>query len=167
MNSPQVQALQINLAEGQIIPLASMFTVFDPDPNDVITSYRLTEGSPLAGQFIITGPANARLLGLIEDLQNGQTIEFTAAELGSFSYQAANFTASETFTIAASDGDSFSLPSTNFVSTGNTPPNINAIPSTTGIGGRILFEAMFSGQDVETPIESCLLYTSPSPRDRG
>ena len=154
MNTPQVEALQINLAEGQVIPLASMFTVFDPDPNDVITSYRLTEGSPFAGEFIITGPANARLLGLIEDLQNGQTIEFTAAELGSFSYQAANFTASETFTIAASDGDSFSLPSTNFVSTGNTPPNINAIPSTTGIGGRILFEAMFSGQDVETPIDS-------------
>ena len=154
MSTPQVEALQINLAEGQVIPLASMFTVFDPDPNDVITTYRLSEGSPLAGEFIITGPANARLLGLIEDLQNGQTIEFTAAELGSFSYQAANFTASETFTIAASDGDSFSLPSTNFVSTGNTPPNINAIPSTTGIGGRILFEAMFSGQDVETPIES-------------
>ena len=154
MNTPQVEALQINLAEGQVIPLASMFTVFDPDPNDVITSYRLTEGSPFAGQFIITGPANARLLGLIEDLQNGQTIEFTAAELGSFSYQAANFTASETFTISASDGDTFSLPSTNFVSTGNTPPEINAVPSATGIGAPILFETMFTGQDIETPIQS-------------
>ena len=79
MSTPQVEALQINLAEGQVIPLASMFTVFDPDPNDVITTYRLSEGSPFAGEFIITGPANARLLGLIEDLQNGQTIEFTAA----------------------------------------------------------------------------------------
>jgi len=131
-----------------------MFTVFDPDPIDVITTYRLSEGGPNAGQFIITGPANARLTGLIQDLQNGLTIEFTAAELGSFSYQAAGFTSSETFTIAASDGDTFSLPSTNFVSTGNTPPQVNAVPSATGINTPILFEQLFTGQDIESPIES-------------
>lgn len=151
---PQVEALRTNLAEGQVFPLASMFTVFDPDGNDTITSYRLSEESPLAGQFVITGPANARLLGLIDDLQNGLTIEFTAAELGSFSYQAAGFTASERFTIAASDGEVFSQPSTDFVSTGNTPPQVNAVPSTTGIGSTILFETMFTGDDVESEIQS-------------
>ena len=151
---PQVEALQTNLAEGQTFPLASMFTVFDPDGNDTITSYRLSEEGTQAGQFVITGPANTRLLGLIDDLQNGLTIEFTAAELGSFSYQAADFTASETFTISAFDGEVFSQPSTNFVSTGNTPPQVNAIPSTTGIGAALLFENMFTGQDIESPIQS-------------
>lgn len=150
---PQVEALQTNLAEGQIFPLASMFTVFDAD-NDAITTYRLSEQGTLAGQFVISGPANTRLLGLMADLQNGLTIEFTAEELDSISYQAADFTSSETFTISASDGEVFSLPSTNFVSTGNTPPDINAIPSTTGISTPIAFETMFSGQDVETPIQS-------------
>jgi len=154
MNRPQVEALQINLAEGQLIPLASMFTVFDPDPGDVITSYRLSEQGTGAGQFVITGPANTRLTGLIEDLQNGLTIEFTAAELNSFSYQAAEFTASETFTISASDGETFSLPSTNFVSTGNTPPQVSAVPSATGLGAPILFENLFTGQDIESPIET-------------
>ncbi len=151
---PQVEALKTNLAEGQLFPLADMFTVFDPDNNDEITAYRLSEQGPLAGQFVITGPANTRLLGLVDDLQNGLTIEITADELGSFSYQAATFTASETFTISASDGDVFSLPSTNFVSTGNTPPNINAVPSTTGIGAPILFETMFTGEDIETEIQT-------------
>ena len=151
---PQVEALQTNLAEGQVFPLASMFTVFDPDPNDEITTYRLSEQGTGAGQFIITGPANTRLLGLIQDLQNGLTIEFTADELGSFSYQAANFTASETFTISASDGEFFSTPSTNFVSTGNTPPNVRAVPSTTGLGAPILFENLFTGQDIESEIQT-------------
>ena len=153
MNRPQVEALQTNLAEGQLIPLASMFTAFDPD-GDPITSYRLSEEGPFAGQFVITGPTNARLLGLIDDLQNGLTIEFTAAELGSFSYQAPAFTASETFTISASDGEQFSLPSTNFVSTGNTPPQVSAVPSTTGIGAPLLFENLFTGQDVESAIQT-------------
>ena len=151
---PQVEALKTNLAEGQLFPLANMFTVFDPDNNDAITAYRLSEQGPLAGQFVITGPANTRLLGLVDDLQNGLTIEITADELASFSYQAPAFTASETFTISASDGEVFSLPSTNFVSTGNTPPSINAVPSTTGIRTPILFETMFTGEDIESDIQN-------------
>ena len=149
---PVVEALKTNLQAGTTRPLSSMFTVFDPDRNDEIELYRLSEEGAGAGQFVVTGTPNTRLQGLIADLQNGQTIEINPLELASFSYQGSLFTASETFTISAFDGELWSAPSTNFVSTGNTPPNVRAVPSTTGLNSEIPLAEMLTGEDRESEI---------------
>ncbi len=130
-----------------------MFTVFDPDRGDEITMYRLSEEGFGAGRFVVSTFTTPRLLGLVNDLQNGLTIELTPQELETISYAGANVAAAETFTVAAFDGELWSAPSTNFVSTGNSPPTVAAIASTTALNTRISLTELFTGEDRESEIQ--------------
>ena len=153
MNIPVVEALRTNLFPSQVVPLSSLFTVSGLGPTDTITSYQLSEEGPQAGEFFFATPTVADL-NLLFQLQIGQTIEITQQQLDRISYQAFAGTASETFTIAASVDDiEFSLPSTNFISSGNTPPRVEAVPSAVGINQRISFNELFVGEDVESEID--------------
>ena len=148
---PIVDAIRTNLFFGQVIGLSELFTVSDPD-GDVIESYRFSDNGFGFGNFIITaqGIPGQPDFEPIQVIPSNFPITIAAADLDRVVYIAPNFQGFETFSIEAFDGEFFSNLSTNFISVGNSPPQINAIASVVPINGALAFEDMFTGFDVES-----------------
>lgn len=148
--APQITAIKTNLFFNQTIALQDMIAVSDPDRDDVITRYNFSQQGFGAGSFFIAASADGSQPRI--DILDGRTYTISAADLGRVFYTGSFETASETFTVRAFDGEAWSAPSTSFVSTGNTPPNVRAISSAVGINQSILLSQMFTGEDVESDL---------------
>jgi len=138
MASPVVNANFTRLQFGETIALRSMFNFLDVDGDAIFEVVVRDEGFGI-GQFFVNGLAQT------------QGVDFTvsALDLPNAFYQAGFTTGGETFTVSASDGDTFSPVSSNTIRVGNTAPRIVAIPSVVPIDGQIPFLSMVRVTDIE------------------
>ena len=138
MATPVVTALFTRLEPGETIALSSMFDFTDAD-GDAIAQVRVSDSSFAIGQFFVNGVAQP------------ETQQFTinAEDIENTFYTANFFTGGETFSISASDGDTFSPVSANTIRVGNTAPTVTALPSVVPIVGQIPFLSMIRVSDLE------------------
>ena len=138
MATPVVTALFTRLELGESIALSSMFDFSDSD-GDPIAQITVSDSSFAVGQFFVNGVPQPET----------QPFTINAADIANTFYMANIFTGGETFTVSASDGDTFSPVSSNTIRVGNTAPTVTALPSVVPIVGQIPFLSMIRVSDLE------------------
>ena len=167
MNSaPVISAFRINATNRSLIPLASMFSAFDPDAveldfledneSEIITRYRLRDQGTDGGSFVLLNAAG----DVQERFPVGTTFTINANQVQNVFYLNSdlNETFEETFSIEAFDGIDESTFETNTIFAlpnfgRNTPPRVSPTNAVVPINGQIAFSDLFTVTDLENNVE--------------